>query len=209
MFSLSIAENFIPKVSDHICNLLDLNQFATPDKTRPGTSKDIFTTSSPIPIVNISGEIASYASVSVLSDKSANLSNLSDFSDKKLVVIKHLPAKLVNCKKLFSFLWQYGNMDKIVFDQIEGEEGLTAYVVTPGIHHAERFVINLEACKLFGVKVNSHILPMNEDLLSGKVFELDDGSYSERSFLNHIVCESTDQSIPPTRTLRFLHFVEL
>ena len=188
-------------------NVYDL--FSTPDKNIQSSSFSDLLASTPISIVDSNGELTSLASISVVSAENVDLSDIAEATpcDKKLVVIKNLPARLVNCKRLYNLLWQYGGVDKIVFDHIQGDEEPTAYIVCSSIKDAERFVINLEAGKIHGVKVNSHIIPMNEETLNKDPFELEDGSSSQRTFQDNMGCSSTDSSIPPTKTLRLLLFL--
>ena len=123
-------------------------------------------------------------------------------NNRSLVVIKNLPNKLVNCNRLYNFLWQYGCVENIAFINTENELGITANIVVSDIQDAERIVVNLEAGPIYGIRVNAFIKPFQHTDFEPS-FELEDGSKSSKAFPTEIATSSENCSIP-SKALQFV-----
>ena len=127
----------------------------------------------------------------------------SDKSGRKLVVIKHLPGKMVNCNRLFNLLWQYGHIHQINFVFEDSEDDFTAEVTVDTIDDAERIVVMTDSSNLLGKKPSAYIKPLNQELEITAPFELTDGSPSLKSFSLVPPSLSVENAMPPSKVLIF------
>ena len=202
LFSSTNSDDTLPLLEDpsaHSTLVGSIDSSFNPDSSGIRVIADGSTETSTI----LNSEIQSIMELSCIVNN-GSIAQHPGVSNSKLVKIKNLPERLTNCKKLQNFLWQYGSVEKICFVKSnENTPDLSAYIVARSIEEAERFVINIEAVKLFGIQVEAHILPLHENLLNSDAFELDDGSISSKEFPGSIICGTSDLSIPPTDSLRF------
>ena len=125
-----------------------------------------------------------------------------DDDKMRMVIVKDLPDRLVNCNRLFNLVWQYGQVEEITFQNI-GEEDVVANILMANRLDAERLVTNLVIGKVLDVKVSAHIIDHGLSQGYKPVFELSDGSNSYKKCLNIDSCSTTENSVPPTKNLLF------
>ena len=133
-----------------------------------------------------------------------------DDDKMRMVIVKDLPDRLVNCNRLFHLVWQYGQVEEITFQNI-GEEDVVANILMANRLDAERLVTNLVIGKVLDVKVSAHIIDHGLSQGYKPVFELSDGSnsykkmFKHRFLFNHREFCTTDKEF----IIQYLQFTDL